>query len=98
MPEHRAGQYRAFDVGADPHQVVNGVSVADTHHVLFDDRALVEHFGDIVGGGADQFDTRSRARLYGAAPMKAGRNEWWMLINGQPTPEELRCEYLHVTG
>ncbi len=31
------------------------------------------------------FTPRSRARSYGAAPAKAGRNEWWMFITGAPT-------------
>ena len=28
---------------------------------------------------------RSFAFLYGSAPMKAGRNEWWMLMTGTPS-------------
>ena len=57
VPEHGAGLHRAFDVGADAHLVVDGVGVVDKYDVLFDDRPLVEHLGDVVGGRADQLDT-----------------------------------------
>lgn len=75
VPEHGAGQHGAFDVGADTHQIVNGVRVVDADNVLFDDRPLVENFGHVVGGGADQLDAAFACPLVGAAPVKAGRNE-----------------------
>ena len=56
MPEHRARQHHALDVGAQSAQVVDAVPVVHAHDVLFDDRALVELLGDEVRGGADEFD------------------------------------------
>ena len=38
------------------------------------------------------FTPRSFALRYGAAPMKAGRNEWWMLITGTPTSSRKSSE------
>jgi hypothetical protein len=37
-------------------RVINGVAVIDAHHVLFDDRPLIEGFGHIVRGCANEFD------------------------------------------
>ena len=44
------------------------------------------------------FTPRSDARWYGFAPAKAGRNEWWMLMIGTPSAQELAREDLHVAG
>ena len=75
VPEHGAGKHRAFDVGAYPHQVVDGVGVVNAHDILFDDRPLIEHLGNVVGRRADQFDTAFPRPLVGDAPIKAGRKE-----------------------
>ena len=56
MPLHRAGQHRAFHVGAESDQVLDAVAMAHPDHVLFDDRTFVEVGGHIVGGGPDQLD------------------------------------------
>jgi len=50
VPEHCAGEHRPFDVCANANQVVDSVRVIDTYDVLFDDRPLIEYFGDVVGG------------------------------------------------
>jgi hypothetical protein len=47
-------------------QIVGDIAMAGTLDVLFDDRAFVERAGDVMDGGADQFDAalmtlRSRA-------------------------------------
>ena len=85
-----------LDVGTDAHQIVDGVSVADAHDILFDDWSLVEHLGDIVGCRADKFDPVLPFPPLGAAPMKAGRNEWWMLIIGAPTAARNSGKDLHI--
>ena len=85
---HRPRQDHPLDVRAEPGQVVDGVPMIDPHHVLLDDRAVVEFLGDVVRGRADQLHAALLARRYGAAPTNAGRNEWWMLITGHPTAQE----------
>jgi hypothetical protein len=49
------------------------VGVVDAHDVLFDDRPLVEHLGDVVGGGADQLDTAFAGALVGCRAGKGGK-------------------------
>ncbi|CKY64457.1 Uncharacterised protein [Mycobacterium tuberculosis] len=34
VPEHGAGKHCAFDVGADTHQIIDGVGVVDTNDGL----------------------------------------------------------------
>lgn len=46
----------AFEVGALADQVLDGVAVVDAAGGLFDDRPGVEFIGDVVAGGADEFD------------------------------------------
>ena len=49
------GEDYFFQVAALADQVLHGVLVGNAHHLLLDDGSIVEHFGDIVAGGADQF-------------------------------------------
>ena len=42
VPEHRARQHHAFDVGAEPHQILDAVAMVYPHDVLLDDRSVVE--------------------------------------------------------
>ena len=46
----------AFDVGAQSGQVADGVAVIHPDDVLLDDRAVVELFGHVVSGRADELD------------------------------------------
>ena len=62
VPADGAGQHRALNVGAKPDQIGGGVPVIDADDVPLDDGALVQVFGDVVGGGADQLDAGSRLR------------------------------------
>lgn len=72
VPEHGAGKHCAFDVGADTHQIIDGVGVVDTNDVLFDDGPLVENFGHVVGGRADQFDA-----AFSCALVRGRAGEGW---------------------
>ena len=62
------------------------MAVVYPHHVVFDDRGVVEVLGDVVGCRAHKFYaaflcppirllTGTDALRYGEAPMKAGRNK-----------------------
>src|SRR3546814_7956014 len=51
------GQNEAFDVGAEPHQILDGMAVIDPHHVLFDDRPVVKVLGHVMSRRADEFDS-----------------------------------------
>src|SRR5690349_22003463 len=54
VPLHRPRQYRALDVAAGAHAILEGGCMVDARHVLLDDRPLVERGGDVVRGGTDE--------------------------------------------
>src|SRR5918997_92292 len=54
VPADGAGEHGALDVGARAGEIGDACAVRDPHHVLLDDRALVEVLGGVVGGGADE--------------------------------------------
>src|SRR4030067_2803211 len=54
VPFHRARQHHFFQIRAFLDQVVEGVAMRDARHVLFDDGAVVERFGDVMRSRADQ--------------------------------------------
>jgi hypothetical protein len=99
MGGNSAGEDEALDVAADPLQVVNLVTVADSGHVLIDDRTGVELLGDVVGGRADQLDA---ALVRAAIRVRAdeGRQEAVVDVDrrGIELPQELGREDLHVAG
>src|ERR1700748_205643 len=56
MMAHCARQHPAFDVASLADEVFGRVAMADALDVLVDDRAFVERAGNVMGGGANQFD------------------------------------------
>jgi hypothetical protein len=56
VPGNRSGQDGPFDVATDAAEIAHIVTVIDPLDVLVDDWTGVEVGGDVVGGGADQFD------------------------------------------
>src|SRR5690606_34000712 len=56
VPDHGPSQHGTLDLATDTAEVGGGVAVVDALDILFDDRAGIEHIGDVVGGGADQLD------------------------------------------
>ncbi len=54
MPADGAGENDFFEVAAFTDEVFDSIAVGDADHVLFDDGTVVEDFGDVVAGGADQ--------------------------------------------
>ena len=56
MPPHRACQHGSLDVAANAFELREALPVRDALDVLLDDRPLVEHFGDVVRGRADDLD------------------------------------------
>jgi len=51
-----AGEDYFFEVAAFADEIFDGVAVGDADYVLLDDGAIVEDFGDVVAGGADELD------------------------------------------
>jgi len=57
MMAHGARQQPAFDIAALANEASGVIAMADALDVLVDDRLpLVEVSGDVMRGGADQFD------------------------------------------
>ena len=61
VPAHGAGEHDLLEVAAFADKIVDGVAVRDADYVLLNDGAVVKDFSDVVAGGADQFDPRSKA-------------------------------------
>ena len=55
VPTNGAGEDHFFKIAAFFHQVFKGIAMRDARDALFDDRAVVEDFSDIVRGSADEF-------------------------------------------
>ena len=56
VPTNGTGEDHFFKVAPFFHQVFKGIAMRDARDALFDDGAFVEDFGDIVRGGADEFN------------------------------------------
>ena len=80
MEADSLGEDAALHVLAERHHVRRGVGMGDAGNVLLDDRPLVQVGGHVVGGRADQLDAAIVGLRVGRAPLKEGRNEWWMLM------------------
>ena len=72
MPLHGAGQGDALEVAALGEQVLDVVAVGDAGDVLLDDGAVVQDFGDVVAGGADELDA-ARECVMSSAPDSSSR-------------------------
>jgi hypothetical protein len=70
---HGAGENYLFEVAAFADEIFYGVAVGDADYVLLDDGAVVEDFGDVVAGGANQFDPALEGLMVGARSDEGGQ-------------------------
>src|SRR5207244_10559672 len=54
VPADSAGEDHLFQVAAFLQQVVEGTAVGDAHDILLNDGTVIEDFGDVMAGGADE--------------------------------------------
>lgn len=54
MQPDSTGKNNFFEIAAFADEVFDGVAVGDADYVLFDDRAIVKGFGDVMAGCSDQ--------------------------------------------
>src|SRR6266481_5735088 len=73
VPADGPGEYYLFDVAALLHKVLDCVAVRYTLDTLLDDGAVVEHFGDIVSGSADDFHAAVEGLLMGLGADESGQ-------------------------
>src|SRR5690348_1274130 len=66
MPANGPRQHDFLQVAAFADQVLDGIAVGNANHVLLDDRAIVEHFGDVVASSADQLYAAFERLMVGA--------------------------------
>src|SRR6202042_2828582 len=99
VPADGAGQHGALDVGPATLQVGHGVGVGGPHHVLLDDRALVQILGDVVGGGPDQLHPAFAGPGVGAGPDERGTERVVDVDDRDVDPgHEVARQELHVAG
>ena len=65
VPAHATGKNDFFEVAAFLQQIVDRIAMRNANHVLFDDGTVVEYFGDVVTGGADQLDAALKGLMVG---------------------------------
>src|SRR5207253_6750868 len=64
VPADSAGEDHLFQVAAFLQQVVEGIAVGDAHDILLNDGTVIEDFGDVMAGGADElYADRKSTRL-----------------------------------
>src|ERR1700723_1758883 len=71
MMAHRARQHAALDIAAFADEILGRIAVADALDVLIDDRTFVERAGDVMRGGADQFDAALMRLMVGPRALEA---------------------------
>ncbi len=99
VPADGSGENYFFDVAALFHQVVDRVAVRYPFDALFDDGAVIEHFGDIVGCGANDFHAAIEGLLMGLCADECGQ-EGMMDIDDLlgELCDEIRGKHLHVAS
>jgi hypothetical protein len=73
VPADGAGEYDFLEVAAFADEVFDRVAVGDADHVLLDDGAVVEDFGDVVAGCADQLYAALEGLMVGASADEGGK-------------------------
>ena len=99
MPPDRAGQHLGLDVAAGADHRVLVVGVVDAHHVLLDDRALVEVGGHVVRGRADELDAAVEGLVVGLGALEA-RQERVVDVDraARQRAAQVVGQHLHVAG
>ena len=68
MQPDGAGEYTALEVPAFQDYFLNRFAMRNATNVLFNNRSLVEFFGDVVACGADQFHSPLVSLVIGFPP------------------------------
>ncbi len=99
MQSDGAGQDLALQVAALADHVGHSVAVRHAHHVLLDDRSLVEVGGGVVGRRPDQLDAAGLRLVVGSGAGEGGQ-EGVVNVDDAPRPaaHEVRRQDLHVAG
>src|ERR1700683_5461806 len=99
MPAHGERKNDLLQITAFLNQIFKRIAVGNPDDILFDDGAIVEDFGDVMAGGADEFNAAFESLMMRFAAHEGGQ-ERMMDINdvvGRKLPNEIGREHLHVT-
>jgi hypothetical protein len=75
VPTHGARKENFLDIAASGRQALKRIPVRDSLNVLLDDGSVIENFGHVVCGGADQFDSALVSLNVRLPPTNAGKKE-----------------------
>jgi len=99
VPADGAGEGQAFDVAAAFDEIGELLAVGDAADLLFDDGAVVEDLGDVVGSGADEFDAAFEGGVVGFGAGEGGQEGVVDVDDaGREARDEVLGEDLHVAG
>src|SRR5271157_822848 len=70
VPGDGAGKYDLLQIAPLADQVFHLVAVGNPDHILLDDGAVVEHFGNVMTGGADDLHSTLKGLMVGAGANK----------------------------
>src|SRR6056300_1375858 len=97
VPTNRSKQYEAFQIVSNLHQLVGTHRVTNALNRLLDYWALVEMFGDIVRGRADNFHPTRIGLMIGPCTLESGKERMVDIDAAACEPLANTCgKYLHV--
>src|ERR1700686_2745199 len=99
VPSNGAGEDNFLQVAAFSDEIFDCVAVRDADDVLFDDRAVVQDFGNVVAGCPDQLYAALKGLMIRACAHKC-RQERVVNVDDalRIAVDEVVGENLHVTG
>ena len=91
-------QSEAFHVAPFTDQIMDLIAVTHMHRGLFDDRAGIELFGDVVGRSANQLDPPLPGAVVGLSSGEGRQKGMVDVDHRAKAPQEIATEHLHVLG
>ena len=87
MQPQSAGQGQPLCITPLPDQILHLITMADMDGRLFDDRAIIELFGDVVGCSTDQFDAPFPCPVIGLSSFESRQKGMVMLMTSETVSE-----------
>src|ERR1022692_1325689 len=99
VPHYSPRQDGLLDIPALLDEILHLIAMRNSHHILFDDRAVVERRRHVVARGADQFDSTLECRMVRPGAYES-RQERMVYVDdpGWILRDELGRQNLHVPG
>ena len=91
-------QSETLHIAPFSNQIMNLIAVTHMHRGLFDDRAGIELFGDVMGSSADQLDPPLPSAVIGLRPGKGRQKRMVNVDHRAKAAQEITAQHLHVFG